>query len=124
MYEHNKGVPTDYNMAMQCYLNAHNNGDAKATNSIGRLYYYGKGVDENEHTALKWFLEAANNGDSTARCNAGFYYEYGRGGVQMDKKYALELYERSAEQGYKGAKTSIRSLNKEGYCIDVLQRSK
>jgi hypothetical protein len=42
----------------------------------------------------------------------------------MNKKYALELYERSAEQGYKGAKASIRSLNKEGYYIDVLQRSK
>jgi TPR repeat protein len=45
-------------------------------------------------------------------------------GVKVDKQYALEWFEKSAEQGHEKAKARTNLLNEEGYYIDDRQKSK
>ena len=55
MYENGVGIAQNYEKAMQWYLLAAGNGDFKAQNNIGSLYYFGKGVDQNYDKALEWY---------------------------------------------------------------------
>ena len=119
MYHFGQGLSVDYKLTMEWYLKARKNGSINATNNIGVLY----GDVRNYRPALKWYLEAANKENSCAQFNVGLFYEQGHG-VKIDKQYALEWFDKSAEQGYKEAKDGIKRLNEEGYYINDRQKSK
>lgn len=113
MYHCGKGVSVNYELAMEWYLKAHNNGNTDATNNIGYMYGHGQGVTTDAQLASKWYLEAADKGNACAQNNAGYSYENGIG-IKRDVTIALEWYEKSAGQGFEKAKHNIVRLNKQG----------
>ena len=46
-------------------------GNPKAQNNIGDMYYYGEGVKKNFKEAVKWYQKAAEQGNSDAQYNLG-----------------------------------------------------
>ena len=54
-------------MALEWYLKAAEQGNAKAQYSLGYCYYWGKGVEEDKKEALKWYRKAADQGHSDAK---------------------------------------------------------
>lgn len=54
-------------------------GDAKAQNALGNLYYLGLGVARNDKLASQWYLKAALQANSDAQVNVARHYRLGHG---------------------------------------------
>ncbi len=57
----------DYSEAYRIWKPKANNGDARAQNGIGILYYYGYGVLRSESKGLEWITKAAEQGQASAQ---------------------------------------------------------
>ncbi|KAK5820679.1 hypothetical protein F5H01DRAFT_411899, partial [Linnemannia elongata] len=79
MYRDGRGVPQDYQAAMDWYFKAVEQGDAAGQHRVGGLYAKGFGVPQNYATAMDWYLRAADQGHADSQCNIGFLYNNGRG---------------------------------------------
>ncbi|KAF9154485.1 hypothetical protein BG015_000772 [Linnemannia schmuckeri] len=86
MYRDDKGVPQDYQAAMDWYLKAAEQGHADSHYNIGVLYDYGR--------AQHWGA-----------------YDYDHG-VSQDYTKAAEWYTKTADQGYELAKKALEDLKK------------
>ncbi|KAF9294109.1 hypothetical protein BGZ88_004429 [Linnemannia elongata] len=109
MYREGKGVPQDYQVAMEWYLKAAEQGGADGQLCVGRLYDDGLGVFRDPLTAMEWYLKAADQGDAKAQGNIGILYENGDG-VPKDRTQAKEWYLKAADQGNAGAQYKIGLL--------------
>ena len=67
MYEQGRGVPQDYNQAVDWYRKAAEQNEAAAQYSLGLMYDQGTGVPRNLSEANRWYNLAAKNGDPDAR---------------------------------------------------------
>ncbi|MDH0356637.1 tetratricopeptide repeat protein [Morganella sp. GD04133] len=77
-------------------LKAAEQGDAKAQNNLGLMYYNGEGVQQDDFKAFEWYTKAAEQGDAKAQFNLGLMYDNGEG-VQQDDVKAFEWYTKAAE---------------------------
>ena len=82
--------------AFQWYLEAAENGDAKAQVNVGNRYLRGEGTIRDDVEALHWYERAIANGENFAKGNLGYFYENGLAGLSVDKKKALSLYQEGA----------------------------
>ncbi len=82
-------------------------GDAKAQNELGVMYYTGEAfsttgsgqvLDNDPELAAVWLLRSAEQGYSDAQFNLGLMYTNGEG-VEVDTSKAAELFKKAAEQG-------------------------
>ena len=64
-----KGVPVDDAKALQWYLMAAEQGDAKGQANVAFMYGHGEGVPEDLVSAHMWYTLAARQGNETARRN-------------------------------------------------------
>ncbi len=99
----------DYESAMRLYRPLADQGDARAQNSLGRMYLRGQGASRDYREAMKWFRRAAALGIPDAQYNLGEIYlrEYG---VTQDLVEAARWYARAAEQGHVAAQFTLAVL--------------
>ncbi|WP_447888963.1 tetratricopeptide repeat protein [Serratia fonticola] len=89
----------DINNALIWYKKSAHNGNTTAMFSLGALYRAGMyGIAEDNQEAFKWFNMAAEKGDSSAQGRIAYLYLNGYG-VQRNIPLALELFEKSANNG-------------------------
>ena len=77
MYYSGEGVGQDYNVALEWYQKAAEQGDATAEANIGLMYQEGQGVAQNYAGAADWLLKAAKQGLSYAQNRLAIIYESG-----------------------------------------------
>ncbi|HLJ48233.1 MAG TPA: tetratricopeptide repeat protein [Bryobacteraceae bacterium] len=63
MYFDGKGVPQDFEKAVEWFRRAANQGYAKAQKNLGEMYYSGKGVKRDYVQAYVWLSVCAASGD-------------------------------------------------------------
>lgn len=61
-----EGLAQSYSDAVNWYLRSAEQGQAKAQNSLGRMYAGGVGVEQDDKLAHLWFSLAAAQGEPTA----------------------------------------------------------
>ena len=94
------------------------NGDAKAINNIGLIYYLGKNVERNYSEALRWWLKAANEHDyAQAHYSLGDLYYKGEG-VLQNYSEAFSWFKKAAEQGHPQAQNILGCMYKNGYSLE------
>lgn len=69
LYEDGLIFKQDYQVAVEWYRKAADQGYAGAQTNLGNMYYGGRGVGQNIDTAINWFQRAAKNGDAVAKRN-------------------------------------------------------
>lgn len=111
----------DYASAMRLYRSLADQGDARAQNSLGRMYLRGQGAGRDYREAMKWFRRAAALGIADAQYNLGEIYlrEFG---VEQDLVEAARWYTRAAEQGHIGAQFTLAVLYMIGQGVAKNQR--
>ena len=95
-------------------------GDVRAQNDLGNLYFNGKGVEKNLGQAVYWFTKAAEQGLATAQYNLGICYSYG---TETNPEKAFYWYQKAAEQGHIKAQNDLGSFyfNGKGTSKDLEQ---
>ncbi len=105
----------DYATALRLYLSLAEQGNAKAQNEVGFLYYFaawgaeqnlrrakqklpGMGVAPDYTEAVKWYRRAAEQGDAHGQFCLGNMYHDGKG-VAQNYVEAAKWWRRAAEQG-------------------------
>ncbi len=61
-----EGLAQNYSDAVNWYLRSAEQGQAKAQNSLGRMYAGGVGVEQDDQLAHLWFSLAAAQGEASA----------------------------------------------------------
>jgi TPR repeat protein len=106
-YANGRGVPRDYQQAVQWYYRSAVQGYAPAQNRLGVCYYRGLGTPRNFASAVVWYRKAADQGNAVAQDNLGSCYYNGHG-VRRDYAEAARWYGLSAAQGNQTAATHLR----------------
>ena len=107
----------NYDKAIDYYKEAAEQGNAKAQNSLGLMYYYGVGVEKNYTEGVKWFRKAAEQGDAYAQYNLGDMYIEGEG-VEKNYTEAVKWFRKAAEQGYAEAQNSLGLMYYYGVLVE------
>ncbi|KAH7036185.1 hypothetical protein BKA57DRAFT_475765 [Linnemannia elongata] len=106
LYRLGQGVNQSYQVAMDWYMKASEQGDPVGQRRVGALHDQGLGVRQDSKTALTWFLKAAEQDDAPSQRNIGVLYHSGRG-VPKDYSQAMEWYSKAAEQGDAAAQYAL-----------------
>lgn len=112
MYSRGIGTNIDRTAAAHWFYEAALAGSARAQNYLGYAYLQGWGVPLDYSEANRWLAASAAQNDYLGLYNYGFLKEHGRGGPP-DLPLAIDLYKRSAAQGYQGAREALRRLRIE-----------
>ncbi|KAF9290619.1 hypothetical protein BGZ88_007249 [Linnemannia elongata] len=108
-----QGVQQDYQIAMDWYRKAADQGDSVGLRKVGVLHEHGEGVTQSYTTALEWYLRAAECGHPAAQLNIGILYRHGYG-VPQDYDQAMAWFVKAADQGYAAAQNNIGLLYRHG----------
>lgn len=87
-----------YTRAFECFSKAAEQGDAKAQEGLGELYYKGLGVEQNYTEAFKWFSKAYKQGNTKAQTFLAQMYYNGEG-VEQNYVEAFKRFSKAAKQG-------------------------
>lgn len=82
-------------------------GDVRAQARLGRCYREGRDIIQDLSEALLWLTRAADEQDPVALYQLGLCYQLGQG-VDLNLEKAIELFERSFEQGSMDARRALR----------------
>ena len=88
-------------------------GDARAQNQLGVMYFNGAGVRQDKAEAAMWLRKAAEQGFESAQYNLGVMYFYGAG-VRQDKAEAAMWFRKAAEQGNAEAQNKLGLMYVKG----------
>ncbi|WP_345271063.1 caspase family protein [Nibrella viscosa] len=117
MYYNGEGVAVDYIKAEIWFRKAAEQGNARAKNGLGNLYWFGRGgLTKDPIEALRWFKESANQGDPRGQYSLGVMYENGYG-VARDYGQAVSWYRKAAEQGHAPGQTNLGYMYRNGYGV-------
>ena len=116
MYRKGQGVPKDEATAFELYMAAAHNGSTNAMSSVARAYLGGWGVEADGAAAVQWFERATERGNQYAP------FFYGRAllngwksvGIAADPLRAKELFEASAERGFRQAYVELAKSYRDG----------
>lgn len=111
----------DYASAIRLYRPLADQGDARAQNSLGRMYLRGQGASKDYPSAMKWFRRAAALGIADAQYNLGEIY-LRELGVEQDLVEAARWYTRAAEQGHMNAQFTLAVLYTIGRGVSKSQQ--
>ena len=92
------GIASSYGFPPDLEQDAQN-GDTRAQNNLGVLYYLGKHRNQDYKKAAYWFKEAAEKGYAISQYNLGFMYQKEKG-FKEDGEQAFRWFMKAAEQGY------------------------
>ncbi len=96
-HQHGIGTPQNKANAIEAYRIGANHGDSACQYGLGMLFCMGG--DEEVRYAVSCFEQAAEQEHRLAQYELASFYWCGKC-VKKDRQRALELYQRSAEQGY------------------------
>jgi len=88
-------------------------GDARAQQALGWMYYDGQGRAKDFKMAAYWYSKAAEQGNVTAQINLAQMYAYGQG-VERDLGIAAKWWEKLAEQGDARSQSALAGLYYSG----------
>ena len=86
----------DYQAAFDILMPLAEQGNPKAQNTIGMMYFLGYGVSQDDVAAEKWIKLAAEQGYLEAQSNLGDFYLYAE---PLNSSEVLKWYRLAAEQG-------------------------
>lgn len=114
MLEGGIGCDVDEAGAMARYLQAAEQGQAKAQLDAGRMFILGRGVKAADpKQAFQWISQAADQGLSVAEERLGRLYEVGLG-CDADHEKALWWYRKAEAQGLPSAKAGLGRMYRDG----------
>ena len=97
LYESGRGLPQNYNLALELYAKASDLGYSSGSRKVGNLYKEGKGVNADIIKAIEWYSKGAAKGDVDAMIELGIVY-YNGTGISEDYAKANEWFLKAAEQ--------------------------
>lgn len=106
----------DYATALREITPLAKQGNARAQNNLGQMYFWGQGVPRDKKTAVKLYTRAAEQGHAIAQWNLAGMYFLGNGVIQ-DNVYAHMWFNISASNG-----AEVRS-NMRGVLADMMTPS-
>ena len=114
-YSSGKLVKTNLVKAFEWYKKAAKQGNPRAQNRLGDIYYFGIGTDikKNRTKGIEWYKKSAEQGYRPAQVILGVAYHYGNG-VKKNPTKAIKWYKKAAEQGYFLAKYFLGNVYYEG----------
>lgn len=140
------GVSQDYKEAKKWFEKSANQGNSKAQNYLGLMFYYKQAIeineeenledetcfdsvfkhqqyklqinnpDENFKIAKEWLKKAVAQNNSDAQFNLGYIY-YESSGYEQSYKKSFELFEQSAKQGNLNAQFYLAKMYQYGYWV-------
>ncbi|KAE9295978.1 hypothetical protein PR003_g23866 [Phytophthora rubi] len=105
------GIPRDHAQAYSYFNRAAQAGDVNSQSAVAGMLLKGEGTAQDNVTAIKWYEKAAEKNHTRALNGLGFIHFHGSGGVPENKSFALEYFERAAENQEDGD-----SVFNAGYC--------
>ena len=106
MYYYGRGVPQNYEKAIDWFTKSAEQDNAWAQNNLGLMYDNGRGAPQDYEKAIDWFTKSAEQDFAWAQYNLGLMYDNGRG-VPQDYEKAIDWYTKSAEQGNAWAQNNL-----------------
>lgn len=110
-----------YDIAAEYYAQAVSEGDRRASNSLGNLYYLGLGIERDYQRASQLYLEAAGAGIADAQLNLGHLFKLGLG-VESDPMRAFAWYNMADIHGSPAAELYMSQISRE-WTLSPLQIS-
>lgn len=98
IYHQGRGIPQNYQEALNWYRRAANNGFSHANYHLGQMYHNGDGVKQNYSEAARFYQIAADQGLSDAQNSLGDLYYNGENRKPRFIE-AMKWYRKAAEQG-------------------------
>lgn len=95
-----------YDLALQWFLKAADQGDVNALLQVGLMFDFGQGVEQSFSEALHWYMQAAEQGDKRAMYLIGHMHDFGEG-MPIDRGTAMFWYLKSAHLGYANAQYAV-----------------
>ncbi len=92
LYLYNKDIAPDYDLMLNCFEIAAQEGYGAAFGRLGYIYSEGIGVPKDDVKAVEWWTKGVKESDSTSASNMGWASQYGKGGVRQDYEAALDYY--------------------------------
>ncbi|MEE9333981.1 MAG: tetratricopeptide repeat protein [Granulosicoccaceae bacterium] len=102
----------NYDIAAEYYTQAVNEGDQRASNSLGNLYYLGLGIERNYQRASELYFESASAGIADAQLNLGHMFKLGLG-VDTDPMRAFAWYNMADIHGSPAAELYMSQIARE-----------
>ena len=126
LYYHGRGVPLDYEEAVEWYRLAVSRGYADAAFNLGVAYAEGNGVEQDFDEALKLYTAAAEAGYAPAQVIVGNIHFLGEWGVAVDHSEGVKWYLQAAKQDDVVAQFLMANvyLNGQGVPPDLVQAYK
>jgi hypothetical protein len=108
----------DYANALKIAQPLAEQGDERAQQTLGLIYYRGRGVTADHHEAVKWFRRAANRGNASAQFYLGLMFAEGQG-VPQDYAEAAKWYRFAADSGDAQAQYNLGLAYVEGEGVEA-----
>ncbi|MDR3199784.1 MAG: sel1 repeat family protein [Planctomycetaceae bacterium] len=110
-YARGNGVERDLDAAREWYHKAAEQNCPEALYNLANFYLYNIGGKKDEQEGIKLMQKAADLGELRAQHTIGYWYENGdKSGYEKNRDEAKKWYDKSAAQGYAGAKESLRRI--------------
>ncbi len=106
----------DYVVAFREYQPLAEQGNARAQNNLGAMYYTGLGVLQDYSEAVKWYALAVEQGNVDAQTSLARMYISGEG-VPQDYSEAFRLCSLAALQGHSRAQINLGVMYVEGHGV-------
>lgn len=103
----------NFEVAFQEFSVLAEQGDARAQQALGWMYYDGQGRAKDYEKAAHWYGKAAEQGNVTAQINLAQMYAYGKG-VDQDLSIAARWWGKLAEQGDGKSQSALAGLYYRG----------
>ncbi|KAF9356973.1 hypothetical protein BGX26_004440 [Mortierella sp. AD094] len=111
-YYHGKGVPVDYNVAKEWFLEASHQGHIAAQCYLGFMTENGQGMNQDNIRATEWYIKAGSHGYNCDHPNAGVRLEYSNSIQNYGK--ALSWYREAADKGDAIAQCILGFIHQHG----------
>src|ERR1700687_1283953 len=108
----------NYATATMLLLPLAHQGDAKAQNIIGTMYYEGQSFPVRNDVAAKWYLKSAKQGYRPSQATLGKMYFGGFGVPQNDAK-AIKWWRKAATQGDSSSQDSLGIMYEKGSSVPM-----
>ena len=106
-----------FDLIVELYETAIENGDVNAMNDLGAFYYDGHGCKRDYSKAFSYYEMAANHGHRLAQENLGYCYYYGRD-VEKDYEKAYHYFALGALSGMPVSLYKLGDMYQNGYYVE------
>ena len=106
-YDGSNGREKDAHQAFELWLQAANQGYAKAQHLVAFCCQWGLGTKKDGYQAVEWYQKAAAQDYPKALLDLGALYEHNHYGLEKDTQETIRLWRKAAELGLKEAQFTL-----------------